>query len=373
MTVDHPTQHWLPRALASLRRDETLLTALVIGPDEHPRLGERLIVEVCPSRIPYGPLSDAAAALDDSFDRVIGEVSAMIVEARLPGDHAHAARLLVSRIGPHDTAWIFGAGHIAQALAPLLTGLGFRIHVCDDRAEFATAERFPDASQRLVDSFPRMARACASSQRPWVVLVTRGHLHDEQILRALRHSDCAYLGMIGSKRRVRSVMDRLKGEGAAAEFINRIHAPIGVPIGADSPQEIAVSIAAEMIAVRRGVDAGQRLSPGATADTSGISELWSRVAEVITTGRPAVLATIVERKGSTPRGLGAQMAVFADGAIAGTIGGGCGEEEVRTAARRLLVADQPASLLTIDLTGDPRAESADICGGRYAVVLERLP
>jgi xanthine dehydrogenase accessory factor len=249
------------------------------------------------------------------------------------------------------------------------------VTVCDDRAEYVTPERFPDPFERRVGDFATLARECASRSGSWGVLVTRGHEHDEHILRELAKSPPRYVGMIGSERRAGSVRRQLTADGVAPEFIESICSPIGLSIGADSPAEIAVSIAAELVAFRRGVHAKsprRREDESRQADTSGLLDLLRILIPVLDSGKPAVLATIVGRRGSAPRGVGAQMALFADGSISGTIGGGCGEEEVKTAAREMILTNGRPRLLALDLTGDRPGEKSDICGGGYTVFLELL-
>lgn len=373
---------WLGQALQSLRAKCALMTAVVVGPVEHPRMGQRALVTFDTSRqmIISGALAECETYWRDDLENIHRTQGAHIIEVELPNAITKAtgqepAQIFFSWCGPPETVWIFGAGHIAQALAPLLGNLGFRVCICDDRAEYVTPERFPDANELHIGEFRSLASQCADSDHAWIVLVTRGHQHDDQILRALKDSHPAYIGMIGSRRRVKTVRERLIAEKLPTDFVNLIRAPIGIPIAADSPSEIAISIAAEIIAVRRGAPITQSSESGpavTTADTSGIFALWERTAEMLSGGQSAILATIIERRGSTPRGLGAQMAIFANGETAGTIGGGCGEEEIKTAAKRLILGSGPPLTVKVNLTGDPQSETADICGGRYTVFLERL-
>jgi xanthine dehydrogenase accessory factor len=291
------------------------------------------------------------------------------------GDPFSMVEVFMLWCGPPAEAWIFGAGHIGLVLTPILSQLGWRVVICDDRPEFVTVARFPDAHQRRVDDFAIAGRACASRPDVWAVLVTRGHQHDEQILRELRAGRPRYVGMIGSRRRVITVRKRLAADGASPHLLEILHSPIGLPIGAESPMEIAVSIAAEMVSVRRGT-AIRSLPPGTasagSADASGQIELWEQISKVREAGRPAVLATVVGRRGSTPRGPGAQMAIYADGTTMGTIGGGCGEGTVLRVAKELIAGQITYRRVDLDLAGDIETETTDICGGHYSVFLELL-
>jgi xanthine dehydrogenase accessory factor len=155
---------------------------------------------------------------------------------------------------PPERLIIFGGGHVGAALARLACGLGFDVTVLDDREEFLDRERFP--AQVTV----RKAGPDFSGDLPlvdaasYVAIVTRCHRTDLAALRRVAESPAAYVGLIGSRRKVRVVMDRLRSEGFREEILERVHAPIGLPIGACTPEEIAVSIAGEMIRVRRESD-----------------------------------------------------------------------------------------------------------------------
>ena len=149
---------------------------------------------------------------------------------------------------------IVGAGHVAQPLAHMGALLGFRVSVLDDRPDFATRERFPDAEHLLRADFDDPFKDAKLHERSHVLLVTRGHKYDYACLvRALRvDPPPAYIGMIGSRRRVRATYVQLLEEGFDPEQLDRIHAPVGLDIGAETPEEIAVSVAAELVKVRRG-------------------------------------------------------------------------------------------------------------------------
>ncbi|MEW6321415.1 MAG: XdhC/CoxI family protein [Acidobacteriota bacterium] len=159
-------------------------------------------------------------------------------------------------IEPLETApalYIFGAGHVGYFLARAAHEAGFQVHVVDDRASFANRERFPDAASVVVDDIPAWLATATLPPSAYAVIVTRGHRNDLDALRALAGRDLRYLGLIGSRAKVKRVYDALIEDGGATpNQLARVHAPIGLDIGAVTPQEIAVSILAELIAVRRG-------------------------------------------------------------------------------------------------------------------------
>ncbi len=148
--------------------------------------------------------------------------------------------------------YVVGAGHVGFNLAKLASTIGFKIHVLDDREKFANQDRFPEAESVVVDTIPEWLRTADIPSSSYVVIVTRGHTHDLDALRALARRDLRYLGLIGSKAKVARIYDALLEEGMPPEDLQRVHAPVGLDIGAVSPEEIAVSILAELIAVRRG-------------------------------------------------------------------------------------------------------------------------
>lgn len=146
---------------------------------------------------------------------------------------------------------IFGAGHIALPLSRIGKTVGFRIVVVDDREDFASRDRFPEADDIKVMDFDKSVDRLNIDSTTYLVLITRGHKHDEIILRNKACEKAAYIGMIGSKRRAAAVLTSLRKDGYSQKFLDRIHTPIGVKIGSQTPEEIALSIAAEVVKVRR--------------------------------------------------------------------------------------------------------------------------
>src|SRR5438874_11944007 len=164
--------------------------------------------------------------------------------------------IFVEPILPQPVAYIFGGGHISMALAKSASAAGFGIVVIDDREQFANKERFPMAQElysSYEDAFARVQPNAAS----YLVIVTRGHRDDMRVLAWAVRTAARYIGMIGSKRKVWSVYQALEKEGYAPEEFARVYAPMGLDIGALSPEEIAISISAEMVAVRRNAQSAQ--------------------------------------------------------------------------------------------------------------------
>jgi xanthine dehydrogenase accessory factor len=160
----------------------------------------------------------------------------------------------IDPIAPAPRLYIIGGGHVGWHLARAAADAGFRIHVVDDREKFASAERFPMADAVSAEDIGAWLHRADLPSSSYVVVVTRGHTHDYDALRALAARDLRYLGLIGSRAKVARIFDALAAEGLPMECLDRVHAPIGLDIGAVTPAEIAVSILAELIAVRHGRD-----------------------------------------------------------------------------------------------------------------------
>jgi xanthine dehydrogenase accessory factor len=162
--------------------------------------------------------------------------------------------IFVEPILPPAELYIFGAGHVAASLYKIAQIAGFDVTVVDDREAYANRERFPEAQQVIAEDFDKAAARLAPSESSYIVIVTRGHRDDMRMLRWAVQTPARYVGMIGSKRKTIAIFRELQQEGLDAQLFDRVHAPIGLDIGAITPEEIAVSITAELIASRRKVE-----------------------------------------------------------------------------------------------------------------------
>ena len=158
--------------------------------------------------------------------------------------------IFVEPILPQPTLYIFGGGHVSMALAAAAHTAGFAIGVADDREAFANAKRFPMAGE-IYTTYEEAFERIRPNASTYVVIVTRGHKDDMRVLQWAVATEARYIGMIGSKRKVLSVYAALEKEGLPAEKFAHVHAPVGLEIGALTPEEIAISITAELIAIRR--------------------------------------------------------------------------------------------------------------------------
>ena len=207
---------------------------------------------------------------DDSSERhvflgqdgaLIGEIRGLVPEEEQKtrwleanetalGEVAGVGRIFVQPMEPEDVLYLFGAGHVSACLAPVAKMIGFHVSVIDDREELCHRGRFPQADELMVLSYTEAFDRIVVSPFSYLVIVTRGHIHDLKVLRAALRKSPAYIGMIGSKSKIASLYKILLQEGVSGEDLQNVHAPIGLDIGAESPAEIAVGIAAELIQVR---------------------------------------------------------------------------------------------------------------------------
>ncbi|MFH0768772.1 MAG: XdhC/CoxI family protein [Chloroflexota bacterium] len=149
------------------------------------------------------------------------------------------------------TIYLFGGGHISLPLAKIGKLLGFNIVVLDDRAEFANPDRFPEAEITMADDFTKLFPKLKIDKSSYIVIVTRSHQYDNTILEWAVGTNARYIGMIGSKTKVKTLFSHLQSKGISKELLDKAHSPIGLAINAQTPEEIAVSILAEIVSVRR--------------------------------------------------------------------------------------------------------------------------
>jgi len=159
-------------------------------------------------------------------------------------------RFIVEPLFDRTRLYVFGAGHVSQYIARMANMVDFNVVVIDDRKEYANAERFPEAAEIVVGDFVEAFDSLSFTGREFIVIVTRGHSHDADVLRAALSRNARYVGMIGSRRKVRIIFDLMRESGYSDEVISRVYAPIGLSIRAETPQEIAVSIVGQLIQIR---------------------------------------------------------------------------------------------------------------------------
>lgn len=245
------------RLLAAAEGGEPVVLASILEPGPRSLTpGARLLVERSGTRM--GSLGDArlddlvAAYAAGAFDRhAAGTVylgPAGLSERTVRG----ATSIYIEVVESKPVFLVVGAGHIGRALAKLADFLDFYVVVLDDREDFASSERLPEADEVICDDFEAALERFPIDSNTSIVLVTRGHRQDELSLRKCVGRGAGYLGMIGSKRRTRTVLQHLREEGFDQTVLDLVRTPIGLDIGAETPEEIAISIMAEVIMTRRG-------------------------------------------------------------------------------------------------------------------------
>lgn len=246
---------------------------------------------------------------------------------------------------------ILGGGHVSRPVAKIGKMLGFYVTVMDDREEFLTEERFPDADERILGTFEELSKRIPAYENTYYVVVTRGHAGDTLCARQILRRPYVYFGMIGSRNKVRITREKLYDEGYTTEELDSIHAPIGLPIGGQLPEEIAVSIMAEIVQVKN-------KSYSAFVDES--------IASAVLRGEHGVMMTIIRKSGSSPRGTGSKMFLSSQGHQYGSIGGGSVEYEAVLHAADV----RRAECVTYQLSAGDERNLGMICGGTVEVLFE---
>lgn len=258
---------------------------------------------------------------------------------------------------------VLGGGHISRALCSFAAKCGFLVWVADEREEFANPERFPEAERVICAPYEEVLKEMAITKRDYVAIVTRGHSCDGKCLyEILTHEMPYYLGMIGSRSRVKAQIAMFEKMGVDPERLQQVHNPIGLPIHAVTPEEIAVSITAELIQERR----KEKREETVCTDLDGYM-----IQEIATCKKPAALATLIRAKGSCPRREGAKMLIYADGSIKGSTGGGLAEHKAIEIGRELIGTGQ-VRLFSVQMDASVAADDGMACGGSVDILLEDL-
>lgn len=279
-------------------------------------------------------------------------------------------------LGKEQHLVICGGGHVSMPVIQIGVMLGWHVTVLEDRPTFADHARQAGAQEVICQPFAEALDQIEGNDHTYFVVLTRGHRYDQICLEKIVTKKHAYIGMIGSRRRSAMVRQNLIDKGCDREILDRVSSPIGLAIGAETPEEIGVAIMAEIIERKN-----QKIR------TSGYPE---DILEAIRNqerfpGRK-VLVTIVSRKGSAPRGMGAKMLVCSDGRTVGTIGGGCMEAEIQQKALLMIrEAESDADvekgtesntrawkLCHADLLNEDAEEEGMVCGGTVEVLLETV-
>lgn len=247
---------------------------------------------------------------------------------------------------------ICGGGHVSQPICKVAKMLGFYVTVTDDREDFVSEERFPDADERICLDFQKLSEAIPVYDNTYYVIVTRGHSFDGVCVRQILKRPFAYLGMIGSRSKVAATLAKLRQEGYSEELLARMHSPIGLQIGGETPEEIMISILAEIVQVKNEYAAAY---------------LPAAIVEAVMNQEKGTMVTIMDKEGSSPRGKGSKMWVREDGTAIGTIGGGT----VEYRAMQEACSAEHMSSREYDLSNKDSSKLGMICGGCVKVLFEK--
>lgn len=275
-------------------------------------------------------------------------------------------RAVFSEILGHEKKLVIcGGGHVSMPIITVGLMLGFSVTVLEDRPKFADNARRQGASEVICDAFDEGLKKIQGDEDTYFVIVTRGHRYDQLCLEHIVRKKHAYIGMMGSRRRVAIVKKTVLEGGADPEVMEHVYSPIGLDIGAETPEEIAVAILAEIIEVKN----------KKTRNSGYSKELLQNILYEKSTGERSesakVLATIITRKGSAPREVGTKMLILPDGRTVGTIGGGCVESEIMQKGLLMIRSgEDQAKICHVDMTADDAAEEGMVCGGIIDVLLE---
>jgi len=355
---------WEVLALAARRELPACRIAVVAGPAA--MLGSRVILGPFGETLVASPC-DAAA---DLFS--VGREALVNGRPRLEAV-GEGLRVFAEPLLPPPRVVILGAGHVASALVPAAQAAGFACTVVDDRPEYASPARFPGATV-VCAAFAEAFQQVRPDAATFIVLAGRSHELDRLALREALRQPAAYVGMVGSRRKAQQLQAQLLEAGEATPWsLEQLRAPIGLDLNAETPAEIAVSIVAEMIAIRRGGFGGPMREavskPGTAAGVPAGSveglRVWQALADSLDRAEPCALATVVQVRGSTPRSAGASMLVTADGRSVGTVGGGQREAEIRRLCLEALTTGKPFLYRTDYLDDTDMA-----CGGSAEVFVE---
>jgi len=196
-------------------------------------------------------IQEAIAAIGQGTPRIASFVLDM-EKGKLDMMCGGTVEVYIEPLLPPEKLIIFGAGHITRSLAPMMKKIGFQVFVVDDSPDFLKEEYFPDIEDVRMEDMEVFASRLPSDNNTYIVVLSRGFSRDKAILRQLLKKDFRYIGMIGSKRKMESIIKELKEEGIPDAAFSAIRSPVGLDIGAEAPEEIAISIAGEIIAVKKG-------------------------------------------------------------------------------------------------------------------------
>jgi xanthine dehydrogenase accessory factor len=282
-----------------------------------------------------------------------GKVLASLAENPLDFE---GEQVLQETLGSKVHLVLCGGGHVAKELYALATWMDMQISVLDEREEFCNKGLYPKAELHCAP-FAQTLDTQQSWLKPYFVLVTRGHGFDQLCLEKTLHLPHSYIGMIGSRNKVKVTLDNLKEKGFLEKELASVHSPIGLSIGAITASEIAISIISEIISVYRKEEPAVRLDP--------------KLLEKLSHSKGYILSRVIEKTGSAPCDVGFQIAIFSDGTTLGTVGGGMVEAKTIEHAKGMLAKrTTKPELVHYNLDSNKAGSLGMICGGQATILFQ---
>lgn len=306
----------------------------------------------------------------DSIDDPLNQLAAKTMNEQRPLLMEKGEKHIISEpFCCEDRMLIFGGGHVALILSEIAAKIGFSVIVTEDRPEFGNKERFPWVEKVNCERFDKVIDSMKIRESDYIVLLTRGHFYDKMCLKSLYKQDkCAYLGILASRRRMSELTTQLAEDGIEKEWMEQIHSPVGLDIGAVTPEEIAIAILAQIIQTKRLSTDGKQRVTHSDIDMRVIKHLSAPPDE--RKDMKKTIVTILENHGITPRKAGAKMIVYEDGTLIGTIGGGPAEGNLIVEARRFLQTKDLYRIFYADIGGMLTYDKSQVSNDHLRILFE---
>lgn len=285
-------------------------------------------------------------------------------------DNDNSIVMFKQQIGSRPRLIICGGGHVSAALVRMASLLAFDIWVIEDRPLFADNAKRQGADHVICGDYKKTLARLEPQADDYYVCMTRGHRFDMECLTEIFRKPYAYVGMMGSKKRAVIVKKDLEESGFSQENISGLHSPIGLEIGGQTPEEIALSVISEIVKCKNERTGCTQVDKEVL---DALIEAAKQETDTQASDEKYILCTIIKKNGSAPRGVGTQMLVSSDNRIIGTIGGGCAEAEVISHCRRLFRKQVfKCGLMDVSMNTDDAEKEGMVCGGSISVLLEQI-
>lgn len=334
------------KILKNLNMNQQAITATVIGESY---FGEKAII---------ANSKEIYSSHSNGFLSRHSEQLCKIAESRIVT--INGMKIFCEVLGCEKRLIICGGGHISIPIIKIGNMLDFKVTVLEDRPSFADIVRKAEADIVICDQFIRGLQQIEGNKDTYFVIVTRGHKYDQVCLEKIIYKENAYIGMIGSRARVKKVKEELIQKGIDKDRIEKVFTPIGLKINAETPSEIAVAIVAEIIKIKNET----KQSEGYSKEI--VNAVLNNYGQI-----GLAIATIISKKGSAPRQVGAKMLVLENGTIIGTIGGGCVESDIIQKALQV-IKNKKSIIYSVDLTGQYVEDEGMFCGGKVDILIEGI-